>query len=233
MGQISVSGGTVSYQGATIGTFGGGTGGTDLVVNFNSAAATMVAVQALLADIQFPPRGIIRTVIPRTVIYTVNDGDGGTSTGSATATINVQRVNDPPIVTTGNTLNYTENQAASNDLACGNGDRCRCDLVRWRARSQFGFSVNGTSADQLTIANVGTGAGQISVSGNTVSYQGVAFGDWFSGGGERHRSGLVSSFTQYSANPGGHSGAVEGISNIRTHLDNPSTAGGGRRSHSR
>ena len=51
-GQISVSGATVSFGGTAIGTFSGGTGLTDLVVQFN-ASCTPAAAQALLRAIQF------------------------------------------------------------------------------------------------------------------------------------------------------------------------------------
>jgi hypothetical protein len=43
------------------------------------------------------------------------------------------------------------------------------------------ITANGTSDDRLEVRNVGTGPGQISVSGNTISYEGVAIGT-FSGG---------------------------------------------------
>ena len=180
-GQISVSGNTVSYQGVSIGTFTGGTGGIDLVISFNSSAATLEAVNALVQNIRYEngqadsPSGT-----PRTFTYTLDDGDGGTSTDSATATVNVIGVNDPPVVTAGNTLNYTENQAPT---AISPAATVTDADVVWYAGGSLTveFSANGTSADQLTVGNIGTGVGQIGVSGNTVSYQSVAFGT-FSGG---------------------------------------------------
>jgi hypothetical protein len=81
-GQIGLSGSNVTYGGTTIGTFSGGTSGSNLVISFN-ASATPVAVTALLDNIQF--RSGPSTAQDRTVTFAVNDGDGGT--GSATATI--------------------------------------------------------------------------------------------------------------------------------------------------
>ena len=47
----------------------------------------------------------------RTVVFTANDGSANSNT--INSTINVTPVNDPPVLTTGSTLNYTENQAAT------------------------------------------------------------------------------------------------------------------------
>ena len=51
-GQIGVSGSNVTYQGVTIGTFTGGTGGTDLVITLN-ASADAAAVSALTQNITY------------------------------------------------------------------------------------------------------------------------------------------------------------------------------------
>ncbi|PWJ86108.1 VCBS repeat-containing protein [Mesorhizobium loti] len=89
-GQITVSGNNVSYGGTLIGTFSGGTNGSNLVVTFN-ANATAAAAQALADHILYA--NATSGTIAKTVTYTLVDGDGtangGTDTGSATATINV------------------------------------------------------------------------------------------------------------------------------------------------
>ncbi|WFU68210.1 VCBS domain-containing protein [Bradyrhizobium brasilense] len=96
-GQIGISGNTVTYGGATIGTFAGGTNGTDLVVSFTSANATPAAAQALLDDIFYSNSTSGATT--KTIQYTLVDGDGtasgGTDTGSATATISVTAASSP------------------------------------------------------------------------------------------------------------------------------------------
>ncbi|MER9330802.1 VCBS domain-containing protein, partial [Mesorhizobium sp. M0488] len=85
-GQIGTSGSNVTYGGTTIGTFTGGTNGTNLVVTLN-ANATQAATQALEDHIRYSNATSATTT--KTVTYTLVDGDGGTDTGTATATINV------------------------------------------------------------------------------------------------------------------------------------------------
>ena len=101
-GQISVSLGVVSYEGVAIGTFTGGSNGANLVVNFNSAAATQAAVQALLRDILYSSSSDNLSNSTRTVTFTVVDGDGTASGGGDTDTdvamINVTAVNDAPTI---------------------------------------------------------------------------------------------------------------------------------------
>ncbi|TPK76973.1 adhesin, partial [Mesorhizobium sp. B2-4-18] len=89
-GQITVSGNSVSYGGTLIGTFTGGTNGSNLVVTFN-ANATAAAAQALADHILYA--NAISGTIAKSVTYTLVDGggtaNGGTDTGTAIATINV------------------------------------------------------------------------------------------------------------------------------------------------
>jgi hypothetical protein len=90
---ITVSGNTVSYGGAMIGTFTGGTdGSTPLVVTFNTSA-TLTAVQALAADIAYSDVSEDPSNLARTVSFTVTD-DHGAASNVATATINVTPVAD-------------------------------------------------------------------------------------------------------------------------------------------
>ena len=99
VGQIGVSGSTITYQGVTIGTFTGGTGGTDLVITLN-ANANATAVSALVQNITYEntdPDNL--TTGSRTVRYVLTDGDGGTSTNYDT-TVTVSGQNDAPILTT-------------------------------------------------------------------------------------------------------------------------------------
>lgn len=218
--QISVSGGVVSYQGVEIGTVSGGTGGNDLVVNFTSSSATPAAVQALVRDIQYENgQGDNPSGVPRTFTYTLNDG-GGTGSVSAVATVNVARINDPPVVTAGNMLGYTENGAA---IAISPAATVTDPDVIWFVGGSLTvhFSANGTVADQLTIGNVGAGAGQIGVSGNTVSYQGVAFGTF--SGGVNGADLVVNFFTNTAPTPAAVQALVQNIRFSNT-SDNPSTA---------
>ncbi len=89
-GQIGVSGNTVSYGGATIGTIAAGSengaNGANLVVNL-TAGATVEAVEALIQNLTYGSTSQ-NPLATRTVGLRVNDGDGGASQ-SSTVTINV------------------------------------------------------------------------------------------------------------------------------------------------
>ncbi|MEQ1848790.1 MAG: hypothetical protein ABL983_24830, partial [Nitrospira sp.] len=95
-GQIGVSGSNVTYGGVTIGTFTGGSSGSNLVITFN-ASATPTAVTALVKNIAYENTDTaMPTAGARTVRYVLTDGDGGTSANYDT-TITVAAVNDAPV----------------------------------------------------------------------------------------------------------------------------------------
>ncbi|OMG63056.1 hypothetical protein AUR61_014865 [Stutzerimonas balearica] len=72
-GQISVTGNSVSYGVLAIGTFKGGTGTQDLLVNLNSNA-TPEAVSALVKAIQFSNDQESPAATSRAISFTLNDG---------------------------------------------------------------------------------------------------------------------------------------------------------------
>jgi Cadherin-like domain len=100
---ILLDGSTVQYDAdgaggnaaVSIGTVSGGTDGADLVISFNTDDATAAAVTALMEHIAYLNNSENPSTAPRSVSFTLDDGDGG-GTGSDTATINVTAVNDPP-----------------------------------------------------------------------------------------------------------------------------------------
>ena len=96
-GQIGVAGSTVSYQNSAIGTFTGGSSGADLVITFNTSAATLAAVQALGRVITYSA-GASPTVQNRTVTYSLNDGSNA---GTATVTVTVAGAPSSPVITQG------------------------------------------------------------------------------------------------------------------------------------
>ena len=99
-GQIGVSGSNVTYQGVTIGTFTGGSGGANLVITFN-ASSSAAAATALVKNITFEDTDTISaTTGARTVRFVLTDGDGGTS-ANYDATVTVTAVNDAPTSTGG------------------------------------------------------------------------------------------------------------------------------------
>ncbi|MGF6310581.1 hypothetical protein ABIB82_004666 [Bradyrhizobium sp. i1.8.4] len=93
-------------QNGITGSFDAATGtltltGSSSVANYQAALASVTYVNT--SD---NPSGLARTV-------TITANDGTLDGAPATETINVAPVNDPPVVTAGHTLNFTENQAAT------------------------------------------------------------------------------------------------------------------------
>ncbi len=96
-GQIGVSGSNITYGGTTIGTFTGGSGGSNLVITLN-VSATPTAVTALVQTITYENTDTAApTTGARTVRFVLTDGDGGTSANYNT-TVTVSAVNDAPVV---------------------------------------------------------------------------------------------------------------------------------------
>ena len=99
---ITLNGADVLFNGNVIGTFSGGGDGANLVVTFTTDDATLAAAQALVSHIRYFNNSDAPSTAPRSVTFTINDGDGtangGTSTTTATATLNVAAVNDAPVV---------------------------------------------------------------------------------------------------------------------------------------
>ncbi len=94
---LEISGANILFNGATIGTFSGGTDGfTPLVVNFTTASATPAAVAAVMRNLTFEDQAVPATINMRTIELQVTDGDGGTS-----ATV-MQDINvEPPVICDG------------------------------------------------------------------------------------------------------------------------------------
>jgi VCBS repeat-containing protein len=174
-GQIGVSGSNVTYQGVTIGTFIGGSGGTSLVITLN-ASATPTVVTALVKNITYQNTDTnAPTTGARTVRYVLTDGDGGTSANYDT-TVTVSGVNDAPVLSSaGGSATLPENYgpvvlAASvtvSDVDSSNFDGGQLVTT---------ITANALPEDQLTVRHVGTGAGQVGISGSNVTYGGVVVG---------------------------------------------------------
>lgn len=174
-GQIGVSGSRVYYSGRSIGTVSGGRGSTPLTIAFNSNA-TPAAAQALLRNIGFGTASQNPSTLPRGLSIVVNDGAGGVSS-PATKSVQVIAVNDPPVIgNLGSGVVYSESpgtpvvvspSATVTDVDSGN-------FAGGILTVQIG--QNAGAGDALSIRNQGTAAGQISLTGNVVTYGGVAIG---------------------------------------------------------
>ncbi len=96
-GNIAIASNAVTYDSGSgpvvIGTFAGGTNGTDPLVVTLNADADVTAVQSLMRNITFENVADDPSTTARTVRFVLTDGDGGTST-AATKVINVTAVVD-------------------------------------------------------------------------------------------------------------------------------------------
>jgi len=94
-GQIGIVGSQVFYSNTLIGSFTGGTDGSDpLTISFTSGA-TASAVQNLVRSITYENVSDDPDIAARVVKFQLTDGDGGTS-NLATKTINLVSINDAP-----------------------------------------------------------------------------------------------------------------------------------------
>jgi hypothetical protein len=178
-GQIGVSGSTVSYGGTAIGTLsGGGAGASSLSVTLN-ANATAAAVRALTEALTYqntsPPAG----TTDRTLIVNLTDGDGG-SAEPGEVVLRIQASVSPAAVA----LDDWQPARTITEAEANAGVRLddAVQLVYSGSGSFNGgkltvsYTTGSRAADQLSLVNEGTGADQVSLSGTTVSYGGVAIG---------------------------------------------------------
>ncbi|MBU1057444.1 MAG: DUF4347 domain-containing protein, partial [Proteobacteria bacterium] len=97
-GAISLNSSDIEYDnGSTVvvvGTFSGGTGGTDLVIDWN-ANSSSAAAQEVLRQIAFSNDSEDPSGLTRELLFTLSDGAGGSSL-AVTQEVNVNPVNDAP-----------------------------------------------------------------------------------------------------------------------------------------
>jgi arylsulfatase A-like enzyme len=172
-GQISVSGTTIKYGSLEIGTIvtQGVAGGT-LTVRL-LPDITPAAMQQLLRSVAYVNFSDAPNTTSRRVRFVVTDG-GGASSVPRIKTVNVIAVNDPPVINLGGSTDYEEGQGTYPIVNMATG----ADAEENLAGGTFTVSFAGFSeaADRLSIANEGTGAGQINVEGNRVRFGNLAIG---------------------------------------------------------
>src|SRR5258706_450232 len=118
---VSITGGFASAEDvlsftnvpATMGNIAGAYNAGTGVMTLTSAGgtATLAQWQVALRAVQYSNSSDNPSTSARTVSFTVNDSAANSNT--VTSTVNVAAVNDVPVLTTGSTLNYTENGAAT------------------------------------------------------------------------------------------------------------------------
>jgi VCBS repeat-containing protein len=121
------------------------------------------------------------------VTYTLGADDHHSGSDTQTVTVTVTGTNDAPVVDlngsgtagTSTSINYTAGTSAVSIAPAG--------IVTDVDSADFNGGIldvsifASTTADQLTIFNQGTGAGQIGISGTDVTYGGVVIGSWSGG----------------------------------------------------
>ena len=171
----------ILYNGVVIGSFAGGKNSLPLVISLNSEA-TPAITQVLLRSITYRSASGTPSMLPRVVRVTLTDGDGGTSL-PVSKTVRLTTSNIPPAIGAFDaTVKYTENAAAI--LVDSNATLIDPDSANFDGGSvSVAISSNALASDRLEIRNVGTGAGQIGVSGANVLYAGIVIGSFSGGGG--------------------------------------------------
>ncbi|KRA39091.1 hypothetical protein ASD81_11110 [Nocardioides sp. Root614] len=179
---VQITGGLVSAQdtlsltppsGITVG-YDAATG--KLTLSGNALVATY---QTALRGVRYSNSSENPATANRTVTFVANDGTAPSN--SATKTVSVAAVNDPPLVgLEGAVLAYTENAAATPITVTG--PLTDPDSANFAGGTYTAdFSVGGQAEDRLAIRNQGVAAGQIGVSGANVTYGGTTIGT-FAGG---------------------------------------------------
>jgi len=146
-GQIGVFGSTITYQGVSIGTFTGGTGGADLVITLDGDS-TPAATQALVRALTYNNTSDAPNTANRTVTVVLTDGAGGTST-TQTVTVGLTAVNDPHTGGAAITGTATENQTLTAVSTLGDADGLGTLHYDWQRDTGSGFVSIG-AADQAT-----------------------------------------------------------------------------------
>jgi VCBS repeat-containing protein len=108
-GQVGVATSNITFGGTVIGSFAGGTSGTNLVVTFNNQA-TVAVVQAVMQNITYANTSDKPSTANRKVSFSLTDGAGG-STIPTTQTIAITTVNDDASLSSAN-VRITETNAA-------------------------------------------------------------------------------------------------------------------------
>ena len=177
---LSLSAGQI----ATAASYGITISGSGTTVLSLSGVATLAQYRSILAVVAYGNSTGAYTSGTRSVTVSVNDDMGSTT---RTASVVVQPPNAAPVIANLNGDSQTFTQGAGSVLldSGGNATVTDSDSADFAGGNlTVAVSANGVAGeDVLGIRNQGNGAGQIGVSGNTVSYGGVAIGTYTGGTG--------------------------------------------------
>ncbi|HEX8224312.1 MAG TPA: Ig-like domain-containing protein [Allosphingosinicella sp.] len=160
-GQFRVEEGTLYYGETAIGEISGGLGGSDpLVVIFNAFATPAIA-EALIRKIGYANFSDDPGEGARIVTFTLDDGDGGTSTGR-TATIGIAAVDDAADAQD-DTIVTTEDAAVNGNLFADNGSGADSDpdgpelsVSAVNGQDVVGSTITLDSGARLTVSSDGS-----------------------------------------------------------------------------
>ena len=169
--QVAISNGLVQVDGVTVASVTGTLPYATFTLQMNQAA-TPSLMEAVLRRVAFYNNGDNPTSVERSVLLSFSDGDGG-RTNAPSRRIAVEVINDAPVL-----LNFG---ASLQTRALGSAIVVAGGLVVNDADStdfdggQLVVSLprGALNSDLLTIRHVGTLAGQVGVSGDSVTYGGV------------------------------------------------------------
>ncbi|MDF9618237.1 Ig-like domain-containing protein [Pseudomonas entomophila] len=177
---LSLSAGQI----ATAASYGITISGSGTTVLSLSGVATLAQYRSILAVVAYGNSTGAYTSGTRSVTVSVNDDMGSTT---RTASVVVQPPNAAPVIANLNGDSQTFSQGAGAVLldSGSNATVSDSDSADFAGGNlTVAVSANGVaSEDVLGIRHQGNGAGQIGVSGNTVSYGGVAIGTYTGGTG--------------------------------------------------
>jgi hypothetical protein len=199
-----------------VGTAAGGSG-NNFVVTFNASATTRSA-ELVIENLTFANSSNNPT-LTRTLTLTLNDNDGN-ATQAATIGVTIKLDNDAPDITGTVGLAYTEQGAASAFVSGATAsDPDQPTNFRPNATNvgNLRVALDGyVAGDLLSVANIGTGAGQIGVSGTTISFANVSFATTTGG----TAADLVITFSSTTATPAAV-GALINALRYRSTSDDP------------
>ncbi|MCX6840566.1 MAG: cadherin domain-containing protein, partial [Verrucomicrobia bacterium] len=180
-----------------VGTATGGTG-NNFVVTFN-ASATVRSAELVLERLTFANSSHNPT-LTRTLTLTLNDNDGN-ATQAATLLVTIKLDNDAPDITGTVGLAYTE-QGTAAAFVSGATTSDPDQPTNFRPNATYvgnlRVALDGyVTGDLLSVANIGTAAGQIGVSGANVSFAGTTFATTTGG----TAADLVITFSSTTATP--------------------------------
>jgi hypothetical protein len=116
-GKVSISGNQVLLGGVAVGTWSGGTSGSNLVVSF-TGATNVSTVEAVARNVTYRNTSQAPSTTSRTIGFVVADGSGASSS-EATFTMNLTAVNDAPVNTVPSGATVAEDNTLTLNTASG------------------------------------------------------------------------------------------------------------------